>query len=275
MVCPSCGKLVGVQDDRCFRCGRANPGMWGWTPVLRRLGQTVSFSSLVIGICVVVYLATLVVDPSGVRMGGFMNMLGPSNVALFLFGSSGVVPVFEYGRWWSVLSATWLHGSLVHILFNMLWVRQIGPQVAQLYGPGRTTILWVLSGVAGFAASSCAPFLPGIVNRFMGVGAFTVGASASLFGLFGALVHFTRRSGDRSMSQQVWAWVIALFAFGFFIPGVDNWAHLGGFLGGWGLAIRFDPATRERTDHLIGAVVCVALSLAALVVSIFHALPLV
>ena len=49
VVCPSCGSLVGVRDDKCYSCGRSNPGLWGFGPALRHLGAELSFGNLVIG----------------------------------------------------------------------------------------------------------------------------------------------------------------------------------------------------------------------------------
>ena len=61
-----------------------------------------------------------------------------------------------YGRWWTVLSASWLHGGVLHILFNMLWVRQLGPATAEIYGPGRMVIIYTVAGAVGFTLSSVA-----------------------------------------------------------------------------------------------------------------------
>ena len=55
---------------------------------------------------------------------------------LFRFGASGAIPVFRFDRWWTIFSAGWLHGGLLHIFFNMLWVRQLAPETAELYGAG-------------------------------------------------------------------------------------------------------------------------------------------
>ena len=45
-MCPSCGSLVGVRDEKCLSCGRANPGLWGFAPVLRKLGADLGFVPL-------------------------------------------------------------------------------------------------------------------------------------------------------------------------------------------------------------------------------------
>ena len=141
VVCPSCGSLVGVRDDKCYSCGRANPGLWGFGPVLRRIGADVGFGPLVIGACATLYVITLLMSGSAIRMDGIMSMLAPSTPVLFLFGASGAIPVFTFGRWWTVLSAGWLHAGLLHIFMNMYWVRQMGPAMTDILGPARTVII--------------------------------------------------------------------------------------------------------------------------------------
>src|SRR5438874_2281044 len=59
VVCPSCGSLVGVRDDKCYTCGRSNPGLWGFAPMLRQLGNDLGFVPLVIGASTTLYALTL------------------------------------------------------------------------------------------------------------------------------------------------------------------------------------------------------------------------
>jgi len=84
--------------------------------------------------------------------------------------------VFQFGRWWTVLSAGWLHGGLLHIAFNLLWVRQLAPETAELYGPGRTVIIYTAASMVGFTISSVMgvllPGLPVIGGSVVTVGAF-------------------------------------------------------------------------------------------------------
>jgi membrane associated rhomboid family serine protease len=274
VVCRTCGRLVGVNDPRCYSCGAANPALWGFAPLLRRLGQDLGFVPLMMTACVGLYAATLLADPAGIRNSGLLSFLSPSPASLYLFGASGALPVFGYHRWWTVLSAGWLHGGLLHILFNLLWVRQLAPVTAELYGAGRMVIIYTVASVAGFALSTAA-VLFGPLQHLLGGGAgITIGASAAIFGLLGAMVHYGRRGGSKAMSQQVWGWAAMLFLFGFFIRGVDNWAHLGGFGGGWLVSRWLDPLKPERLDHLVGALVCLLLSAAAVAASVLTALPL-
>jgi rhomboid protease GluP len=271
VICTSCGVLVGVNDDRCYNCGRRNPGLWGYAPALRSLGRDLGFVPFVIGACFFLYVLTLLSSQGDIGMGGLLGMLSPNSLSLFRFGSSGAVPVFGYGMWWTVLSAGWLHGSALHILMNMLWVRDMAPATANLYGPGRTVVIYVAAGVAGFAASSLAGvLLPGI--PFIGGSRMTVGASASIFGLFGALVYYGRRTGSSAVGSVGLQYALILGVFGFLFPGIDNWAHGGGFGGGYLAARLLDPLKPERVDHLVAALACLIVSLAAVVASFIYTL---
>ncbi|MEE9563060.1 MAG: rhomboid family intramembrane serine protease [Thermoanaerobaculia bacterium] len=275
VVCPSCGRLVGVQENVCPHCGRTSPGLWGFSRVLQVLGQDVGFVKLIIGSCAVLYLLTLVTNPSGIGTGGPMSMLSPSSSSLFLFGASGAVPVYGYNRWWTILSATWLHGSLLHILFNMLWVRQLAPATARLYGPGRMMLIYLVAGAAGFLLSSTVGAFGGFLPSFLRGANLTIGASASIFGLLGALVYYGRRGGSTALGQQAWTWAMVLFVFGFIMPGIDNFAHLGGFLGGYGVSRVLNPFQPEKVDYLLAALIGLGLTLAAILASVVLGLPLV
>ena len=274
VVCPSCGSLVGVRDDKCYSCGRSNPGLWGFGPMLRNLGADFSFGTVTIAACATMYVITLLMSGSAIRMDGLMSMLAPSTPVLFLFGASGAIPVFTFNRWWTVLSAGWLHAGLLHIFMNMYWVRQMGPAMVDILGPARTVIIYTVGGVAGFALSSFAgAFLPPI--PFLHGAGFTVGASASVFGLIGALYHYGRTSSSvaKAMAQQI---VIQAVLFGLIMgnSGIDNFAHLGGFAGGYFTSAFLNPMTRERGDHTLVAAGCLVATLLSIVASVLTGLPL-
>jgi len=227
------------------------------------------FVPFVIGTCIILFALSLLASRGDIGMGGLFTLFSPSRQSLFLFGASGALPVFVADRWWTVLSASWLHGGALHILFNMMWIRQLAPAAATLYGPGRMVIIYTAAGVAGFALSSFAgAYLPNIL--FLRGGQFTVGASASIFGLLGALVHYGRRSGSSAVGSEALSYVLMLGFFGFIMPGVDNYAHAGGFGGGYLAAKLLDPLTPERIDHIAIAVACLAASVLAVVASVLH-----
>src|SRR6185436_17876778 len=133
------------------------------------------------------------------------------------FGASGPVPVFRYGRWWTLLTAGWLHGGILHILFNMMSLRNVAPAISEMYGASRMIIIYTISGVTGFAAST---FLGGMLGRIpiLGGGSITVGASASILGLIGALVYYGRRTGSTMIREQARSWLVMLVIMGLFLP---------------------------------------------------------
>jgi rhomboid protease GluP len=249
-----------------------NPGLWGFGPALRRLGTEVGFAQFVVTACIVLWAVTLVLSGGGLNGGGnLLSALSPTNQVLFVFGASGAVPVFAAGRWWTVLSAGWLHAGLLHIAMNMYWVWQMGPSITELFGPARTVIIYTIGGVAGFTLSSVAgayfPSLP-----FLGTAGFTVGASAPVFGLIGALYHYGRTTSS-AVKQMAVSIMLQALVFGLLVRGIDNYAHIGGFLGGYLTSAFLNPMTRERGDHAIIALACLVATVIAIVVSIVTGLP--
>ncbi|MDX2000229.1 MAG: rhomboid family intramembrane serine protease [Thermoanaerobaculia bacterium] len=275
VLCRSCGRLVGVADAECLNCGARNPGLFGFAARLRNLGEDSGFGALILGLCILAFGLSLALDPQRIGFRG-LNLLSPSLEAGMRMGSSGIYPVWEAGRWWTVLSAGWLHGSLLHIFFNLYWVRILVPQVAHLYGPGRTVILYTVGSIVGFLASSSAPVLivsvlpaaAPLLKVFPGYAPFTLGASAALLGLWGALIYYGRRTGSTALSKWAWGYALYFLVFGFLVPGIDNWAHLGGFAGGYLTAWVLDPLKPERTNHVVIAIFCLLASVASIVVSL-------
>lgn len=264
VLCTACGVLVGVNDPTCYNCGRRNPGLWGFAPVLKRLGNDLGFINLVTGGTVIMYVLSLVMSRAGSQIG-----LSPSGYALRILGASGASPIFEYGWWWTVFTAGWLHGGPIHIFFNILWIRQLGPEIANMYGAGRMVIIYTIAGVVGFALSSALGLLS---IPFFGAG-LTVGASASIFGFLGALVHYGKRTGSSHARQAGLQYALFMGIMGFVLSGVDNAAHLGGFIGGYLASMMLDPLKPERIDHIAIAIGCLVGTVVAVLATVIHALP--
>jgi rhomboid protease GluP len=239
---------------------------------LNRFGRDLGVTTFLTTACIAIYVLMVLMDPSSsIRGTSLFDILPPSDRSLILFGISGAVPVFQWGFWWSLLTAGWLHGSLLHIVFNMMGLRQLAPAATEMYGPGRMLIIYTLGGVTGFIASSFAgQYLPAI--PILHGAAYTVGASAPLCGLLGALMYYGKRSGSSMVTMQAKSWVMSLVLFGFLFPGIDNWAHAGGFAGGYLVARFLDPLQPERLDHLIIGIACLAVTGIAIVFSIVHGL---
>jgi rhomboid protease GluP len=242
--------------------------MWGFAPALTRLGRDMGFVPFVITTCLAVYILTIVVDfhPTG----GLWDLLSPRDNALRYFGGSGVYPVLVDGAWWTLLTATWLHGGPLHILMNMMSLRNVAPIVSEFYGASRMIIIYVLSGLVGFIASTFGTVYLRI--PLLGGGRVTVGASAAIAGLIGAVFYYGHRTGNRHVADQAKMWIFMFLIMGFFIRGIDNWAHLGGLAGGYVSSKFLDPLYPERMDHFLIAIVLLAISVLALVASLIHGL---
>jgi rhomboid protease GluP len=227
------------------------------------------FVPLVMGATITLYVLSLLLSRSNLQA-----MLSPSSEILFLLGASGEVPVMFYGRWWTFLTAGWLHGGVLHLLFNVLWIRQLAPAVADLYGPARMIIIYVASGVGGFALTTfVAAYLDIPIPFLRGAEYITVGASAPIFGLLGSMVYYGRRTGSSIASQTGLQYALILGVFGFIFPGVDNLAHGGGFAGGYFMSQLLDPLKPERVDHMVIALACLVATFLALGASVITALP--
>ena len=270
MLCTSCGVLVGVNDDKCYNCGRRNPALWGYAPALRALGADMGFVPLVIGVCVGLYLLSLLITVlfgGSIFGGGLLGMFSPHPEVTYLLGASGAFPVFDRGRWWTVLTAGWLHGGVLHIFFNMSVLRQMGPAVSEMYGPGRMAIIFIVGSVLGFTLSAVMGEYFGSLPWPLAPGQQTVGASAGIAALIGAVFYYGRRGGSSMARSYASSYIVMLVILGFF-PIVDNYAHAGGFGGGYLVSRLLDPLKPERVDHIAIALVLFALCLVAIAFSV-------
>jgi rhomboid protease GluP len=269
-ACFSCGQMISVKDRICPSCKRKNPSLWGYSRTLRGLGADLGFTKIVIGGCIFLYLATLLVDLEHIKNAGISNILSPSIISLWLFGASGSVPVFKFGCWWTLLSAGWLHGSLIHIAFNLVWLNNLAPQVAKAFGAGRLVIIYTMAIISGCLISSLVgAYLP----SFFHGSSTTIGASGGILGLIGALVAYGQTTKDSAVKQENWTLAIVIFVIGIVTPQVDNWGHFGGFAGGYliGKIPGISPRQPEGIEQLGLAIGCLALTLFSILAAIAYA----
>ena len=257
MICPTCGKLISVNEERCPFCGAWRPGMFGYAPALQKVIGRVDLSRLVIIACVVMYVVSLALQPEAMLGGGgLMSFLSPGSRALYQLGMTGGV-AWQQHWWWTLFTATYLHGGLLHIAFNMLSLYRLMPTVSDWYGAARAFVIYTIGGAVGYLVSNIHTGHP------------TIGASSSIFALVGAIVVHGRRRGGGAMAIQLYQWAFMLFLMSFFIPSVNNWAHGGGFAGGFIVAeaMRFGDERRESRAVQLLAVACVLVTIAGFVLS--------
>ena len=264
ILCPSCGRLTSAEAEQCLVCGRRNPGMWGFAAPLRAIFGQHSFTNVVTVACIVLYVVSLVLDPrAAFSSRNPFDALAPSNAALEALGGAGTEP-WRLGEWWTIFTAVYLHGSILHILFNVLWIRQLGPAVEQLFGPARLMVIFTVAGAVGF-----------VVSNWVGH-PFTIGASGAVFGLLGAIVAFGKKRGGTfgaMVLRQYGYMALMMFILSFFIRAVNNAAHAGGFAGGLlaGLVMELAEHRRETTLDWVLAAACIAVTLAGFALSLWSA----
>ena len=191
-----------------------------------------------------------------------MQFLSPDSHGLLLLGATGTIPIDRFHHWWTLGSASYLHGGILHILFNMLALRQISPLVVREYGTNRMIVVYTLSGVCGFVIS----YLAGV--------SFTIGASAAVCGLIGAALYYGKRRGGiygQAIYRQVGGWAIGIVLFGLIVPGINNWAHGGGMAAGilLGLLLGYHERKRENRLHRLLGGLCISATAAILLWAVF------
>jgi rhomboid protease GluP len=244
ILCPGCRRLISVDEAICPHCALKNPGVKARrNQQFRQLfGQDYVVRNLII-VNVAMFLISLLMSPlsSGLSIHPF-QALSPSNQSLFLLGATGTIPIYRFHSWWTLLSANYLHGGLIHILFNMVALHQLCPLIINEYGVSRMFIVYTVGGVAGFWVS----YMAGVP--------LTIGASAALCGLIGAALYFGKSRGGlygQTVYRQIGGWALAIILFGFLVPGINNWAHGGGLVAGaaMGAILGYTEKRPETTFH--------------------------
>lgn len=264
--CPRCGRPIDGTQPFCIWCGAKRPGVWARLRASTRVDQNGDWLvNAIIAANVVFYILSLILGRHGGLAMNPLRFMSPDQTSLLILGATGTVPVLELGRIWTLISASYLHGGLLHILFNMMALRQIGPWVSTEFGPSRMFIIYTLSGVSGYLAS-CLAGIP-----------FTIGASASVCGLIGALFFFGKSRGGKygaAVSREVSGWLISLVLFGLIMPGINNWAHGGGIVGGivLGKVLGYREHGAETMVHRVLALLCIVVTVLVLVMAAFLAL---
>jgi rhomboid protease GluP len=167
----------------------------------------------------------------------------PNGGDLFMLYGAKINEAIIQGEWWRLVTPVFLHGSILHILFNMYFLYVIGPSLERFYGRARYTVLYFLSAIAGNVAS------------FYLSDGVSVGASTALFGLVAANAVFVFRNreffGDRAggLLRNTIMIVVVNLMIGL-SPGIDNWGHIGGLLGG--LAFSWTAGPLLQVNRILG-----------------------
>jgi rhomboid protease GluP len=235
------------------------------TPWVRGSESTIGLTQVIFGICAAVFLGMVLASGNPVAFVNPMQEFPTSET--FHWGANAGAFTLS-GEWWRLLTNIFLHGSLLHIAFNMWCLWNLGQLCESLYGRWTYGAIYLICGVGASLAS--AAFHP---ERS------SVGASGAIFGLAGALIAALKlgefsvpRSALSGTLRSLGAFVVYNLIFGFVLPGVDNTAHIGGLITGLivGALIALIAPQRDQVPRRIAVFVVVILALATAAIGAAH-----
>ena len=241
-ICPSCRALLSPSETRCPFCD-ASLSVFNRVGVQRVAGSVLpemNYSWTLIAINFLVFgVELLAATKAGEQFGGILGI--PPLIVGQLGSNFG--PLVIQGHYWRLLSYAFLHGNLIHLLFNMLWLISIGPMLEETYGSSRFIFMYVLTAIGG-----------GLVSHFSRYGYNnSVGASGAIFGLIGIMIAYGFRNrtaaGERIRSTAI-RWAISGLVFGFMMH-ADNAAHIGGALTGLALGYLMNDGPLVRRESIV------------------------
>jgi rhomboid protease GluP len=198
------------------------------------------------------YIATLVQTAhSGSGVG-----MDPDIRALLDFGAKDAGRIFYGGQWWRLITAGFLHVGILHILMNSWVLFDLGAQVEESFGTSRYLVVYFVSNITGFLASC-----------YWSPRTLSIGASAALFGLIGAMIAVgvrDRSSYGAAVRRMYTRWAVFALVMSL-LPGIDIGAHIGGLAGGFGVGfICGTPGYSRGVERFWQIAAGVALALTAL-----------
>ncbi len=214
-ICPDCMVFAPV-GIRCPDHSGAPQGKQRVTRGVRRAafeGTGALVTKIMIGINVAVYALNLA---QGSSLGRTSGRLFEEGALVILSPWGGVGD----GEWWRLITAAFLHGSVIHIAMNMFVLYMIGAPIEQAIGRGRFLALYLISGLSGSAGA-----------LLLDPNAITVGASGAIFGILGAAL-ILERQRTYVLGGSALSLLVINLVFTFAIPNISIGGHLGGLAGG-------------------------------------------
>ncbi len=163
-------------------------------------------------------------------------------------------PAIREGQVYRLFTGMFLHGGLVHLLFNCYALYVIGSQVESFLGKFKFLVIYLVAGISG-----------ALFSMIFGGNYASIGASGAIFGLMGALVYFGyhyRVYLGNVVKSQIIPLIVLNLALGFFMTGIDNFAHIGGLIGGTLMSIALGVKDKSSWFERINGWIITAIFLA-------------
>ncbi len=241
-MCPHCRAFITIKDKVCPYCNEALAPKQAQGDGMALVGGFIPHfrfnTMMILLINFGLYIATTIYAMQGGGEASFMNLDVRTLVAFGAKWNMGIA----HGEIWRLVTAGFLHGNILHILMNSWVLFDLGAQVEEVYGTSRMLVIYFVSSVAGFAASAW--WSPAV----------SVGASAALFGLIGAMIALGVRHQNpmgAAIRGMYLRWAIYGLVFGMISGFTDNAAHVGGLIAGFGIGyLAGVPALRAGAKEL-------------------------
>ena len=180
-------------------------------------------------------------------------LIGINTIIFVISMIINILPLFAvnryfivHGEYYRLITAMFFHNGILHLMFNMYSLYVIGTQLESFLGKVKYLIVYLLSGLAG-----------SVLSIFFS-NSFSVGASGAIFGLLGSLLYFGyhyRVYLDSVIKSQIIPLIVLNLSLGFMLRGIDNWAHIGGLIGGifstMGVGIKYKSEKYEMVNGII------------------------
>lgn len=203
--------------------------------------KKIIITPLLIGICIVLFIAMYIFGDGS-----------ESTRTLLAFGANSRTLV-KMGEVWRLLTSVFLHAGIIHLFCNMYALFILGRQLENFLGKTKYLIVFLGSGIIGSLLSI-------VVHD-----SISVGASGAIFGLLGSLLYFGyhyRLYLGSVLKTQIIPVIILNLMIGFMLPGIDNFAHIGGLVSGYLLTMALGvPGKVKKSDQINGLIVFILLSL--------------
>lgn len=194
-------------------------------------------TNVIITLCVLVYILQLF-NPKLLYLG--------ANISDFV----------KMGEVYRVITCTFIHAGIIHLLCNMYSLYIIGSQLETFIGKARFIFVYIISAISG-----------SLMSLIFTTGA-SVGASGAIFGLLGSLLYFGyhyRIYLGSVLKNQIIPIIILNILLGFMLPGVDNAAHIGGLIGGYLATVSVGIKNKSNRNEMINGIIVLVIYIAFLV----------
>lgn len=173
---------------------------------------------------------------------------------IYTFGVNGYL--IRLGEYYRLLTGTFLHGDIVHLAMNCYALYVVGNQIETFYGKAKFIVIYLVSALCGSLLSIC-----------MSEG-FSIGASGAIFGLFGSLVYFGlhyRVYFGSVILNRILPVIGINLVLGFMMSGIDNFAHIGGLIGGFLISMALGLNSKDKRSERINGIILTIIYIAFIV----------